>query len=51
MGTMVAIMRKAEHLWDDVDLGTRLSVMCGVRYPDGRRKYQGDPDNTAESAT
>ena len=45
------IMRRAARLWDGVSLGADTAVLCGVRYPDRRREYQGDPDNTAESAT
>lgn len=31
--------------------GPHCAVVCQVAYPDGRREYQGDPDNTAETAT
>lgn len=45
-----AIMRRTADLWADVRFD-RAAVLCWVRYPDSRRRYKGDPDNTAESAT
>jgi hypothetical protein len=46
------IMRSAAMLWnEDAPLGADAAVLFGVRYPDSRKKYQGDPDNTAETAT
>lgn len=45
------IMRRAEPAWRDLALGGDCAVICGVRYPDPRPEWVGDPDNTAEAAT
>lgn len=50
-GRQSRIMRHAAPLWNGVRFDGSCCVACGVRYPDARREYKGDPDNTAESAT
>lgn len=45
------VMRQAAGEWGDIAIGPDAAVVCGVRYPDPRRRYKGDPDNTAETAT
>ena len=37
--------------WRGKALGADCAVMCGVRYPDSRPRWVGDPYNTAETAT
>jgi len=44
-------MRRAARAWDGRVIGSDCAVMCGVRYPDSRACWVGDPDNTAETAT
>lgn len=45
------VMRRARNDWGRIRLPADCCVLCGVRYPDHRDEYQGDPDNTAETAT
>lgn len=45
------VMRRARNDWERIRLPADCCVLCGVRYPDHRDEYQGDPDNTAETAT
>lgn len=45
------VMRAAARQWQGKALGPDCAVMCGVRYPDSRARWVGDPDNTAETAT
>lgn len=45
------VMRHTAPLWEGKALGEDCAVMCGVRYPDSRARWVGDPDNTAETAT
>ncbi|OZG50840.1 hypothetical protein [Bombiscardovia coagulans] len=45
------IMQRAIPAWKNKAVGASAAVICQVRYPDSRRQYQGDPDNTAETAT
>ena len=47
-GRIVAEGRRA---WRGRSVGAHAAVACMVRYPDGRDRYKGDPDNTAETAT
>lgn len=47
-GRVVAEGRRA---WRGRSVGAHAAVACMVRYPDGRDRYKGDPDNTAETAT
>ena len=44
------VMRRAAPLWEGIRMRD-CAVVTGIRYPDSRRKYKGDPDNTAETAT
>lgn len=45
------IMRRVASQWKHVTINTECVALCAVRYPDNRDEYQGDPDNTAETAT
>ena len=45
------VMRAAARQWRGKAMGSDCAVMCGVRYPDSRARWVGDPDNTAETAT
>lgn len=47
----VRVMRAAAQAWPDAHTGPNAAVLCAVRYPDSRDEWQGDPDNTADTAT
>lgn len=45
------VMRQAAPLWRDKSLPGQVGLLAGVRYPDARREWVGDPDNVAETLT
>lgn len=46
-----AIMKRVTNQWQHIQSSGATSVLVGVRYPDSRADWVGDPDNTAETAT
>ena len=46
-----AVMNRSRPEWERIRMPGGCCVLCGVRYPDSRDEWQGDPDNTAETAT
>ena len=45
------IMKQVDRQWNRIQCAGHTSVLVGVRYPDNRADWVGDPDNTAETAT
>lgn len=45
------ILRSVAKQWERIVCAGHTSVLVGVRYPDNRAEWVGDPDNTAETAT